>query len=106
MRVDGVQERSTCNAIRPACGLKSGGIVWAGIAADDVVTADSRVVRIVDAELSVVENIESLSPELERAALRNLEMFGHRHVEVKAAGIIEEVAAGVAEGESSRGYKL
>jgi hypothetical protein len=105
MRIERVEERCPGNAIGSAA-LESGGIRGAGIATDDVVSGAAGVIGIVDSELRVIENVESLGPELELAGLANLEMLEQRHVEVRAARIIQEVASGVAKGEAARSDKL
>src|SRR5208337_3720707 len=105
MSIDGVQEGSPGDAIGSAT-AEPGGIHRAGIAADDVVSSAARVIDIVDSELSMIENIKSLSPELKFTGLADLEMFQHRQIEVGAPRIIEDVPAGIAEGEPPRSHKL
>jgi len=55
---------------------------------------------------SVIDNIEILSTELNLASLGELKVPEQRHIEVPAAGIIQEVSASIAKGQSSRRYKL
>ena len=105
MRIQRVQERSSIHAIASAS-TKSGGIKRARIATDHVVSTAARVIGIVDPELSVIENVEGLSTELNFAGFPNLEMFQHRHVEVRPSRIIQEVPASIPEGEPPRRYEL
>ena len=105
MRIERVQEGSSGDAIGSAA-LKPSGIHRAGIATDDVVSAAARIIGIVDPELGVIENIEGLSTEFKFAGLPDLEMFQQRQIEVRAAGIIQKVPAGVPEGQSARSHKL
>src|SRR5579863_4781120 len=100
-----VQERSARHAIRTAVRLKAGGIYGTGVTTDDVVSGASRIIGIVDSELGVVENIEKFRAQLDLARLGDLEVLQQRHVEVQAAGIIQEVAAGIAKSQSPRSYE-
>ena len=105
MRINRVQERCPSDAIGPAP-FKTGGIHRAGIATDHIVSAAARVVGVIGPELSVIEKVEGLGTELEFAGLPDFEMLQHGHVEVQAAGIIQEVPACIAEGESARSNEL
>src|SRR5450755_4143508 len=105
MRIERMQKRSSSNAISSAT-PKSGGINGAGITTDYVVAAAAGVIRVIDAELSVIKNIEAFSPELQLAGFSDLEMFQQGHVEVQAPGIGQEIPPRVPEGESPRSDKL
>ena len=105
MRIQRVQERSSIHAIASAS-TKSGGIKRARIATDHVVSTAARVIRIVDSELSVIKNIEGLSPELKTGGLVDIEMFQQCRVEVQAVRIIEIVASCISKGEPPRRHKL
>src|SRR5215469_910812 len=60
-------------------------------------------VRVVNAELRVIEDVKRFGTELQASTFRGLEMLSQGHVEVGAARIIQEVTACIAEGESARG---
>ena len=104
MGIERVQERGPGDAIGSAT-LKSGGIIRAGIATDNVVSCAAWIIRIVDSKLSVIENVKSLSTKLKLAGFADFEMLQQSHVEVHAAWIIQEVAASVAEGEPAGSHK-
>src|SRR6266446_810242 len=106
MRIKWVQKRSPGDAVCSPLGLKSGRIHGTGIATDDVVSATARVVGIVDTKLGVIKNIENFSTELNLARLGELKVPEQRHIEVPAVGVIQEVSASIAKGQSSRRYKL
>ena len=57
-------------------------------------------VGIVDDELRVVENVERFGAKFEIAAFGDLEVFQQGNIEVQPAWVVEEVASGIAEGES------
>lgn len=105
MGINGVQERGTRHAVSTAT-FETCGIVRSRIATDDVVAAAALIVRIVDTELSVVEDVEGLRTKLDRGSFRHLEMLRQRHIEAQAVRVVEEIAAGIAEGEAARGDKL
>src|SRR6202020_3562857 len=105
MRIDWVQERSAGHAIGCAT-LKARGIHRTCIATDYVVSATTRVVRIVNPELSLIQNIEGLSAELEIAGFPYLEVLQDRNIGVKPARIIQEVPACITECEPTQGDKL
>ena len=65
MGIERVQEGRSSDAVRSAIPLKSGGIDRTGITAHDVVPTAARIVGIVDAKLSVIENIEKLGAKLQ-----------------------------------------
>src|ERR1700722_7253092 len=92
MRIQRMQERGSGDAIGAAA-LEPRRVQGAGITANAVIAAAARVIGIVDTKLSMVEDVKSLSPELQFASLPNLEMFQQRNVEVCASRIIQEVSA-------------
>src|SRR5437879_5255720 len=105
MRIERVQKGSSSDAVNSAS-LKARGIVRAGIATGDVISTAARVIGIVDSELSVIKNIKGLGAELQFAGLADLEALQQRHVKVQLVGIIQKVATGVAESESSGSDEL
>src|SRR5258707_2914886 len=106
MRIQRVQKGSPGDAVCSPFSLKSGRIHGTGIATDDVVSATAWIIGVVDTELGVIEKIENLSTKLNLAPLGELKVPEQRHIEVPAAGIIQEVSASVAKRQSSRRYKL
>ena len=50
----------------------------------------------------MIENVEGLGAELERVGLLDGEILVQRHVEIQAAGNIQGIASGVAEGQTLR----
>ena len=101
VRVDRMQERCAGQAIRAALGLESSGVQRARVAVDDVVAGAAWIVGIVDAELGVVEDVEGFGAELRVNAFVQFEVLHQRHVEIEAAGIVQVVAACIAEGQAA-----
>ena len=64
--IQGMQERSAGYAVRPAARGKPGGIVRPRIATHHIIAAAPGIVGIVDAKLSVIEDIEELSADRDR----------------------------------------
>ena len=50
--------------------------------------------------LGVIEDVEALGAELQGNGFMDGDIFVESHVEIEAAGIVQEVSAGVAEGEA------
>src|SRR5277367_986522 len=105
MRIERVQERRTGHAIG-SIASESRGINRPAITTDDVVARTPWVIRIVNSELRVIENIERFSAELQFSRLANLEMFQQRHVKVDATGIVQEIPARISKREAAWRYKL
>src|SRR5215813_7850412 len=86
-----------------ACGDTTGIPCGAGevaIAIDNVVAGISRMRRVVDAELGVIQKVEGLEAKLERASFRQGEAFCKADVEVDAVRVAEEIATRVSKGET------
>jgi len=85
------------------------GIAGASIAGDRIVrvtTASRRTCRCVVARpLRVVENVECFHAKLHRNGFVNRKVLEHCHVKVQSARIIQQVSAGVSEGQPGRGFK-
>src|SRR5450631_415889 len=99
--IDRMQKRVAGQAV----GLRIAGCVEClnSVATDRVIGAISEVrAGVVNPELSMVEDVENLRAKLEAGAFLHLEGFHQRHIEVPAAGVVEQVASGVAEGQSAR----
>jgi hypothetical protein len=62
--IERMQKRRSGYAIGSSA-PETSGVQRAGIATDDIVSTAARVIRVVDPELSVIENVEGLGPELE-----------------------------------------
>ena len=105
MCVERVQERRTRNAINSAS-LKARGILGPRVTANNVISAASRIVRVIGAELRLVQDVEEFRPELKIARLRNLESFEQRQIEIQPRRVIQKVPAGIAESQPARGNKL
>jgi hypothetical protein len=97
MRIHGVQEGIPGEATRV-----SRGVVQRAVARDRV-AAGVALVGIVDAELSVVENIEGLGAKLKIAAFRDFEMFQESDVKVQPARVVHKVASGISKRKTYRG---
>src|SRR5215469_9326096 len=106
MRIQGVQKTSSGNAICSSFCLKTSGVQRAGIATNHVVARAAWIIRIIDTELRVVEDVESFDTKFDLAGLCHFEVFQQRQVEIHAIRIIEEVPAGIPKGESPGSYKL
>ena len=93
MSVHGVKERIACQAIHPVSSGRR--VVGSGtaIAADYVVTGISRVRRVVDSELRVVEDIKRFGSEFEIPFTKNLEVFQQGKIEIYAVGIVDRIAS-------------
>ena len=91
MGVHGMQEGTALKATGIA-----GGIVRAPVAGNGV-AAGVALVRIVNAELGVVENVERFGAKLEIAALGDFEVLQESDIKVQTTGIVHEIAAGVPE---------
>src|SRR5579863_4973776 len=92
--LDRMKEGTSTEAARVA-----GGIVHPAVAVDGVIGLVA-LVRVVNDELGVVEDVETLGTEFKSTALRDLEVFQNRQIKVQTAGIIQEVASCVSEGKS------
>ena len=75
MRIDRMQERRAGQAVRAACCLESRRVQRTRVAADHVVAGAARVVRIINAELRVVEEVEGFRAELGVDAFPHLEVL-------------------------------
>ena len=96
-----VQERVPDETARRASGVERGNVA---VTIDDVVAGVTWMARIVNPELRVIKDVETLRTKLHVDMLpEELEVFEERHVEVQARGIVEAISPGIAEGEASRG---
>ncbi len=95
--VERMQEGCARDAINSAC-LKAGGILRSRITTHDIVPAATRIVRIVNAELRLVENVEKLGAKLKIAGLCQLETLEECQVKVQTRRVIQEVPAGISKG--------
>ena len=73
----------------------------AAVTANDVVSGIAGVRWIVDAKLRVVENIKSLSTELDVPLAEDFEMFQQGKIEIGAPGIVERIAPAGPERQSA-----
>ena len=96
MRVNRMQE-----GIASETTWVTSGIVRTAVARDRV-AAGVALVGIVDAELSVVENIERFGAKLKIAAFCDFEMLQESDVKVQSARVIHEVASGISERKTYR----
>lgn len=96
MRIDWVQEGTSRQAIRPPGEICSRRVVRASVAANRVAAGVPQI-RIVDSKLGVVEDIERFRAKLNLATLLDHKMLEQGHVEIEAAGIIEEISSRVPE---------
>jgi hypothetical protein len=91
VRAGGLQETAPAAA---GAGRIARGIIGATVAANRAIHA---------IPLGVIENVESLSAELERVGLFDREVLVKCHVEIQAAGNVQGIASGIAECETLRG---
>src|ERR1700683_3088652 len=101
-------EKGIADEATPVAGAIAGiarRILGSSVATDDVVRRVAAV-GIVNSKLSVIENVECLGAQLEAGGLACAEMLEQGHVKIQTAGIVKEIAAGVAEGEPFGGRKL
>ena len=94
MRINRMQQRAPVEAVR---GSRRVTRSLVSITTDSVVRLIAKV-RIENAELGMIENVEHFCTELERNAFGDLEMFEHGDIKVQAARVIQKIAAGVAKG--------
>src|SRR5580658_1371553 len=94
MRIDGMQEGAALEATGVA-----GGIIQSAVAGDGV-AARIALVRIVNAELGVIENVEGFRAKLEVAALGDFEVLQESNIKVQTVGIAHEIAACVSESQA------
>src|SRR5215472_7372415 len=106
MGIERVQERSAGKAIRASRHLEPRRVVWSRVATDHVVPRTPGIVHVVDAKLSLVEQVEGLSPKLDLAAFSPFEVFQQGEIGVETGWIIQRVPPRVAEGESPGSDKL
>jgi len=88
MGIEGMEKARSRNAVSTPCALETRRIGRTGVATHDVVSRAARVIRIIDTELGMVENVEKLGPEFQLAGLSRFEIPKEGHVEVDAARII------------------
>jgi hypothetical protein len=96
-----VEKRVAGETIRSPWEVSSRRIVRTTVTTYAVVTGVPEV-GIIDAELSVIENVESLCTELHFTAFVNLKVLQQRHVKVQAAWIIQKISAGIAKRQATR----
>jgi hypothetical protein len=94
MRVHGMQEGAALQATGVARR-----IIGATVAGDGV-AAGIALVRIVDAELGMVEDVECFRTKFEIAALGDFEMLQESNIKVQTVGIVHEIAASVSESQT------
>src|SRR5271165_1954379 len=104
MGVYRVQESTSRDAIRPSthttCRIQWSGVTGsvAGAAvATNCITACIAEVRIVDSELSMVEDIKSFHAKLKKASFRDFEMLEQAHVEINPMRVVQEVSPRISE---------
>src|ERR1700751_3314606 len=106
MRINGVEERGTGNAICPSGSHETSRVGRPCITADHIVSSTARVIRIINTELCLIEDVECFSSEFHLAELGYLEMFQQSDIEVYASWIVQEISTGVAKSQPTWSYKL
>jgi len=94
MGIHGMQEGVAGKATRIA-----GRVVRASVAGYRV-TAGVAFVRIVDAELGVIENVERFHAELEIAAFRDFEVLQEGNIEVQTTRVVHKIASGISKSKT------
>src|ERR1700722_2400547 len=97
--IDRVQKRVARHACLRARVVARGHVP---VAVDRVVACVARMRGVIDAELSVIKNIEELSPELKASLAGQGKVLKQRHIEVGAGWIVQRVTSGVAECKPAR----
>lgn len=105
MGIEWVQERRSRDAIGCAA-LVSSGIRRPGIAADHVIARAAGIIRVVNPELRVVENVERFRTKFHLTSLGDPEMLGQRHIEIYLAWVVQKISASVAESQPAGSHKL
>src|SRR5262245_2005002 len=95
-----MQERISSDAVRAARGGKPCAVVGPAIATDHIAAGIAQV-RVVDPELSMVEEIECLSAKFQHASLTDYVVLQNAEIEVGAMRIVQNVTARIPEGEST-----
>ena len=101
VRIHRMQERVARQAIRPSGEVGARGIIRPTIAIDGVASGVTQV-RVIKAELRVVEDIERFRAKLHLATLAYPEVLEQGHVKIQAARIIQEIPSSIAEREPAR----
>jgi hypothetical protein len=94
MRVHWVQEGIPDKTTGVARGVVRGTV------ARNRIAASVSFVGIVNAELSVVENVERFYAEFKITAFRNFEMLQQSNVKVQPARVVHEIASGISESKT------
>src|SRR5215471_9452251 len=76
------------------------------VTTDDVVSGAAGIVRIVDAEFGVIEDVEGLGAKFQLSCFRYSETFGEGHVEIDLTRVVQKIPAGISKIKSTRGDKL
>jgi len=79
---------------------KSGTVVGATIATDDIISAVAQV-GIKNTELSVVEDIECFCAELKGTAFRHFEVFQQAYIKIRSVWVVQEITPCITEGKST-----
>lgn len=82
MGIERMQERSTGQAICSTFRCETSRVYGSCITTNHVVAAASRIIRVVDTELRLVENIECLETQFELATLVYFKMTSQSDVEI------------------------
>src|SRR6267154_1334359 len=104
MSIDRMQKRVAGQAVSlPVAGCAK---CLNAVTTDRVVGAVPEVrAGVVNPELGVIEDVENLRAELKAGAFLYLESLHQGHIEIPAHGIVEQIAPGIAEGQSARRCK-
>ena len=106
MCVDGVKERGASDAICSTRPHKASRIDGPRIATDHVISSTTWIVRIVDAVLSLIENVKGFSPELHLTELGHFEMLEQGNIKVHSARIVQKVTPSITKRKSAWSNKL
>ena len=86
--------------------MKAGRVDRTCIATDDVVPTAAGIIGIVDAKLSVIEDVEKVRVKIELTKFGEFEVLDQAHVKIQATRIVQEISASIAKGQSPGRYKL
>ena len=105
MRIERMQEGSPSGTVDSGS-AESRRVLWACITTDNIVTAATGIIRIVDSKLRVIKQIERLRTKLKCAAFSNRKAFQECDVEIESRRIVEKVPARITESETSGSHEL
>src|SRR5215470_9333092 len=101
MCINRMQEGASGEAVHAAGYGISSAVVCSAITADHVAACISQV-GIVNAELRMVENVESFRAKFEHTRLTNRKVFQQAHIKVQPARVVQIVSTRISKRQAAR----